>query len=143
MNNQFSFSNGISRNQHVLIDTNRFSEITPPGLSSPKNAISYHDTVVQDFLKTAFKGIFPEIIETPEGYAYQAIDKSGRDRCSLSKPAHNLSDIPKGEVLKLTEGWIRLRRKITEEETQIDSKTRSILLNIKIPDPALSTELRS
>jgi hypothetical protein len=122
---------------YVLIDTSQLQLISSPGLNSPKESIDYYVQSVQQILSECFQGIFPNIVQSQEGLAYQLVDNGGLDRCSRSVPANSISDIPKGEVMKLMEGWIRLRRHMQGEF----SKTlKSILLNFRVPDPQTSIQ---
>jgi len=123
---------------YVKIDTDKYVEIKPPGLDSPKKAISYHHPQVQHIISGAFSGLFPSIVQSEEGIAYQLLDQKGFDRCVKSQPAKNISDIPKPELLRLMEGWIRLRRRLQDEE--LGKSIQSILLNFRVPDPRTAIE---
>lgn len=121
------------KNKYVVIPLNDLKPVVQPGLSSPRHALNYHDHRVQDYLIALFNGIFPAIVETEEGLAYQLLDNSERDRCSRAKIAQNIADIPRAEVLRLMEGWIRMHRRLQGQE--LESKVQSILLNFRVPDP--------
>ena len=127
-----------SKKNYVTIDTTKKSAVVPAGLASPKKSICYHHPAVQKILSESFTRLLPLIVESEDGLAYQLMDEKGQDRCSKSEPAKNIADIPKSELLKLMEGWIRLRRRLQDEA--LSKKVKSILLNFKVPDPRNSIQ---
>jgi len=119
--------------KYILIDTEKLSPIKSSSFSSAKNNIDYTHSSVQKILRESFGMILPSIVQTDEGLAYQAIDQNGVTHSINAQPAQNISDIPKSQLLKLLEGWIRIRRR--NLDSSISNSIQSIFLNLRLPDP--------
>ncbi|MFC4991743.1 hypothetical protein [Rubritalea tangerina] len=124
----------MSKGDLSLIDTKEWKPVQSPGLRAPRHQLSYDSEEVQKVLAESFKTMFPSIVTEKKGVKrYQILNSSGVDIFPRAKPAKNIGDIPRAEMLRLMEGWIRLRRKLQEEE--IPSKVGGILLNFRVPNP--------
>lgn len=117
-----------------IIDTSLWKPVQSPGLRAPRNQVPYDSPEVQSVLTEAFGVMFPNIIEEKRGFKrYTAINVQNKDVMQLAKPVKNINDIPKAEMMRLMEGWIRLRRKLQEGE--ISKGVSAILLNFRVPNP--------
>ena len=90
-------------------------------------------------LSESFGVMFPNIVEENRGEKrYVATNGQGKDVMSMAKTVKNINDIPKAEMMRLMEGWIRLRRKLQEGE--VSKGVSSILLNFRVPNPRQSLD---
>lgn len=129
----------MSEGDLAVIDTNEWKPVQSPGLKAPRHQLSYDSPEVQQVLMESFHTMFPNIVEDEKGSKrYQIINSSSVDIFPRAKPAKNITDIPRAEMLRLMEGWIRLRRKLQEQE--IDPKVGAILLNFRVPNPRESLD---
>ncbi len=126
------------QDNNTFINTETLQPVTPAGLSGPRSQSSYTDPRVQQILSESFSGTFPLIQSTPNGPEYIQLDRKNRNLIAQATPVINIGDIPKGELLRLMEGWMRVRRRITEE--QFPKEVQSILLNLKVPSPRSSIQ---
>ncbi len=117
-----------------VIDMAGLKMVQPPGLRSPKQRITYVSAEVQEHLCLAFGGILPWMQVVDDDYARYLWDEGdGRDTCAESLPVESMAAIPKGEMLRLMEGWIMLRK--LAQNPELPPGMDTILLNFRIPDP--------
>lgn len=129
----------MSKGDLSIIDTSKWKAVQSPGLKAPRHQLSYDSVEIQHVLAESFGAMFPSIVEEKNGIKrYSFLNKAGVDQFSKLKPAKNIGDIPRAEMLRLMEGWIRLRRKLQEEA--VPSKVGSILLNFRVPNPRESLD---
>ncbi|WP_018969595.1 hypothetical protein [Rubritalea marina] len=129
----------MEKEDYALIDTKVWKTVQVPGLQSPKHQLSYDSTEVQRVLKESFNMMFPEIVTGRNGEKrYQVLNKAGEDIIPEVEPAKNINDIPRAEMMRLMEGWIRLRRKV--QEGGVPARASSILLNFRVPNPRESLD---
>lgn len=129
----------MSKGDLSIIDTNNWKPVQSPGLKAPRHQLSYDSAEIQHVLAESFGAMFPSIVAEKNGLKrYSFLNKQGVDQFAKLKPAKNIGDIPRAEMLRLMEGWIRLRRKLQEEE--VPSKVGSILLNFRVPNPRESLD---
>lgn len=122
----------------IKVDLEKMRPVRPPGFSSPKGGVSYHDPKVQEVLASSYGKVFPRILEKDGEFCYHSVDELRRETTAVSKPVRNISDIPKGELLRLMEGWIKCRRLLQVEK--MPNRIEAILLNFKVPNPRKSLE---
>lgn len=121
------------------IDTTVWKPIQSPGLRSPRQQVSYDSYEVQKVLSDSFGVMFPSIIQEDGGNKrYVAMNAQGVDVMALASPVKNINDIPKAEMMRLMEGWIRLRRKLQEGE--VAKGVGAIILNFRVPNPRQSLD---
>ncbi len=123
----------MSREKALKVDLGKWQMVKMPGLSAPSHQGDYFSAEVQAILSRNFGLTFPEVVSLEGEYYYRAIDDKGIDRAAKSKAVKNIADIPKGEILRLMEGWIRSQRCLADEG--LPNHVRSILLNLKVPNP--------
>ena len=129
----------MSKEDYSVIDANKWEPIQSPGLRAAKHQLAYDSQKIQMVLSESFSTMFPSIVDVnKKEKRYQSVNSSGRDIFSQAVPAKNLSDIPRAETMRLMEGWIRLRRKL-QEENHADNVT-AILLNFRVPNPRQSLD---
>ena len=132
-------SQRMKKEEYATVDSKQWQLVQVPGLQAPKHQLSYDSTEVQRVLKEAFKTMFPEVVTGPNGEKrYQILSERGEDIFAKAKPVKNINDIPRAEMMRLMEGWIRLRRKI--QEGDVPSRASSILLNFRVPNPRESLD---
>lgn len=125
--------------ERYFIDTSTMLPITPPGFASPKDQISYTNEEFQDIVIESFGTLFPRIVTSDRSIYYELMDERKKtELISISTPAKSIQDIPKSEVMRLLEGWIRLRR--YAQEPMLPSQLRALILNFKVPDPDKSID---
>ncbi|QQL44952.1 hypothetical protein [Sulfuriroseicoccus oceanibius] len=122
----------------LSVDLEKLQPLRAPGFSSPKGGVGYHDPKVQEVLELSYGPIFPKVLQKDGQYLYESRDDRGRETCTLSEPVRNISDIPKGELLRVMEGWIKCRRLLQLQD--FPNRIESILLNFKVPNPRRSLE---
>ncbi len=128
----------MTNHNNTSIDLEHLQPVTPAGLSGPRNKTAYTDPIVQQVLTESFDKSFPLIQSSTSGIQYTSLDEKTRNQLQKATPVVNIEDIPKGELLRLMEGWMRIRRRITEE--QFPKGVQSILLNLKVPSPRSSIQ---
>lgn len=129
----------MSKEDYSLIDTKVWEPVQSPGLRSSRHQISYDSPKIQEVLTEAFSLMFPSIFEGEKKVkSYKLIDNNGRDIFSKAVPVKNINDIPRAEMMRLMEGWIRLRRKLQDEN--YPNEVTSILLNFRVPNPRQSLD---
>lgn len=127
-------------NDLIKVNTETWSPVQSSGLSAPHLKIQYYDPRVHEVLYSAFGDIFPKIIkdeETGEFY-YEQLNESGRNLILDADAVKNIADVPRAEMMRLMEGWIRLRRRLQEEK--IPNELQPILLNFHVPNPRRSLD---
>ncbi|MGJ8674013.1 hypothetical protein [Rubritalea sp.] len=126
-------------NDCLIIDVKAWSLVQTPGLKSPIKLLDYDDCSVQTVLAESFGVMFPNIVKLKRGVKrYEALSTTQTNVMELAKPVKEMSGIPKAELMRLIEGWIRLRRKL--QDGVIDDKVTPILLNLRVPDPRHSLD---
>ncbi|MFC5050600.1 hypothetical protein ACFPK9_08245 [Rubritalea spongiae] len=122
-----------------IIDTNQWKPVQSPGLRAPRHQVPYDSPEVQNLLSEAFGVMFPNIVEVKRGVKrYTAVNVHQKDVMLEAKPVKNINDIPKAEMMRLMEGWIRLRRKL--QEGVVSKGVAGILLNFRVPNPRQSLD---
>lgn len=71
-------------------------------------------------------------------FFYAHANESGRNLVLDAAPVKNIGDVPRAEMMRLMEGWIRLRRRLQEEK--IPNELQPILLNFHVPNPRRSLD---
>lgn len=129
----------MNKEDYSVIDTTRWEPIQSPGLRAARHQLAYDSQQIQVVLSEAFSTMFPSIVDAGNKVKrYQSINSGGKDVFGDAVPAKNISDIPRAETMRLMEGWIRLRRKL-QEENHPDNVT-AILLNFRVPNPRQSLD---
>ena len=117
-----------------VMETSGLKLVQPPGLRSPRQRISYDSQEVQENLIHAFDGLIPYMNVIDGDYVqYHWDDGSGRDTCAESVPVESMAALPKGEMLRLMQGWIMLRK--LAQNPNLPAGMDTMLLNFRIPDP--------
>jgi hypothetical protein len=120
----------------LVLDTTGLSPIQPSGFVPPSQRVRYSDPIVQDFLRQAFQGQFPRL-ETSDGKsATYRHENPAADSFASSAAVASMQDFPQAEVMRLLQGWITLRKLVME--ATVPEGARSLLLNLKIPDPRVA-----
>lgn len=110
--------------------------IPASGLASPNQGSGYVDYEVQGVLQTVFPDMFPSIIKTEDGPAYQMLDENGKDLFVGSKPLAHISEMPEDIMASFVAGWMKLRQHI--KTSTVGRQAQAILLNLRLPDPSTS-----
>ncbi|MGJ8674015.1 hypothetical protein [Rubritalea sp.] len=129
----------MSKRDLSIIDTEQWRPVQSPGLRAPRHQVPYDSPEVQNILSESFRVMFPNIVEVNSGVKrYTAMNVHQEDVLLKAVAVKNMNDIPKAEMMRLMEGWIRLRRKLQEGE--IPKEVSSILLNFRVPNPRQSLD---
>ncbi|WP_346189854.1 hypothetical protein [Rubritalea halochordaticola] len=124
----------------IMIDQESWIPVQCSGLAAPHLKVHYHDPRVHEVLVAAFGDLFPAIVKdekTGEFY-YASNNESGRNLVESSEPVKNIADVPRAEMMRLMEGWLRLRRRLQEEK--IPANLQPVLLNFHVPSPRRSLD---
>lgn len=120
-----------------VMETSGLKLVQPPGLRSPRQRISYDSQEVQENLIHAFDGLIPYMNVIDGDYVqYHWDDGSGRDSCAESVPVESMAALPKGEMLRLMQGWIMLRK--LAQNPNLPAGMDTMMLNFRIPDPRIA-----
>lgn len=122
----------------ILIDTKKLNPLRSHSFSPKGNNIDYTHPEVQKILIENFGIIFPKIAITDAGPAYQVLFYNNRKKEINFISAKSIADIPTHDLHTLLEGWIRIRRII--QDPSIDKNVKSIILNLRLPDPEKSIQ---
>jgi len=120
----------------LVLDTTDLSPIQPSGFVPPSQRVRYSDPVVQDFLRQAFQGQFPRLEASDAKSATYRHENPAADSFASSAAVISMQDFPQAEVIRLLQGWITLRKLVME--ATVPEGARSLLLNLKIPDPRVA-----
>ncbi len=122
-----------------VLDIRQLRPIQPSGFVPPRQRKTYASPDVQEFLQQAFGGLFPTLQLLDDGGAEYVHVTAGVETCGRSRSVASARELPRGEVMKILEGWISLRKEIMEASTC--EGIRSLLLNLRVPDPGKSISL--
>jgi hypothetical protein len=120
----------------LVFDTTGLKPIQPSGFVQPSQRTGYSDPVVQNFLKEAFGGQFLKLESFKENAAIYRHENPAAGSLIDCVTAKSHKDIPQPEIMRLLQGWITLRR--TVMETAASEGVRSLLMNLRIPDPRVA-----
>lgn len=103
----------------------------PPSLRLTYASSSFQNRVVE-----SFKGILPWLRFNEEGLPYfEHRDEHGRETCILATKVTSIAEIPRSEIIRLLEGWLRLQTAGMHRD--MPAAEASMLATFLLPDPGM------
>ena len=101
----------------------------------PSLRLTYASTAFQKNVISCFGGQLPWLMFNEDGVPFfEHRDEAGRETCILSRKVENLAEIPRGESLRLLEGWLRLQT--LAMDPNLDAVQAGMMSTFMLPDPS-------
>lgn len=122
--------------ERVSINLDRYQLLQEPGMRPPSLRLNYASPSFQKPVVSCFDGILPWLRFNEDGLPYfENRDEHGRETCIIATKATSMADIPRAEVIRMLEGWLRVQT--LGRHPEMPAAEATMMCTFLLPDPTI------